>query len=190
MKIYAGFYIFAALLVAPFLQANVQSVQADPLFRLKPSTPKDLLDAIYNNVLIGNDRLSDIENYMSSGLKNDYKKALKITKKGGKCELPRILSNGVFSGKLKGFNVDQVKTSGWSTEVTVTLDTGSKNLSSTSELIKFDPKIYEPVHFYLTKRFIDWKIDDIRVSTPDLDHINDGVSYKSIDLREALKTCK
>lgn len=170
--------------------SSVQPSAAGSLFRLKPSTPKELLEGIYNNVLIGNDRLSDIEIYMSPGLKSNYKKALKITKKGGKCDLPRILSNGLFSGKLKGFNVEQGETKGWSTQVKVTLDTASKLLPPTSSLIKFDPKVYEVVNFYLVKRFIDWKIDDIKVSTPDLDHITDGIAYKSIDLIEVLKECK
>lgn len=179
----------AALLFLPIL-TTAQSSAAASLFRLKPSTPKDLLDGIYNSVLVGNDRLSDIENYMSSGLKSDYRRALKITKKGGSCDLPRILSNGIFSGKLKGFTVEPGETGSWSAQAKVTLDTGSKSLPSTSMLRKFDPKIYETINFYLVKRFIDWKIDDIKVSTPDIDHISSGANYKSIDLREVLKNCK
>lgn len=159
------------------------------LFRLKPSSPKELIESIYNNVIIGNDRLSDIETYMSSGLKTDYKKAIKFIKKGGKCDIPRLLSNGIFSGKLKGFSVDQTQKDAWSAEVNVTLNTANKDLSPSNELKKFDPKIYENVTINLVRRFVDWKIDDIKVSTPDLDHTSTGPTYKVTDLREILKAC-
>lgn len=163
---------------------------AGEIYRIKPSTPKNLLDQIYNNALIGNDRLADVENYMSSGLKSAYKKAIKFKKSGGKCELPRILSNGIFSGKLKGFNVEIGEQTNWSASAKVILDTGSRNLSPTSELVKFDPKIYEVVNFYFTKRFIEWKIDDIKVSTPNLGQMKNGPSYQEIDLKEFLNSCK
>lgn len=178
--------IFAIGLLSTLSQPSL----AASIFRLKPSAPKDLLQGIYNNVLIGNDRLSDIENYMSSSLKADYKRAVKITKKGGTCDLPRILSNDIFSHKLKGFSVEPIEESTWSARTRVILDTGSKYLPSTSILSKFDPKIYEVINFDLTKRFLDWKIDDIKVSVPDVDHAPQGFNYKSIDLREALRSCK
>ncbi len=44
--------------------------------RTTASTPEQLLEQIYNTALIGNDRLADIENYMSRGLKADYKLSL------------------------------------------------------------------------------------------------------------------
>jgi hypothetical protein len=64
-------FVFAIMVAAN----HVSMAQA--LVRIKPSTPKELLIEIYNYSLTGHDRLSDIENYMSAGLKSDYKKALK-----------------------------------------------------------------------------------------------------------------
>lgn len=172
-----------------FIYLMTQSAFCEGIFRLKASTPKELIEGIYNNVLIGNDRLSDIESYMSFGLKSDYKKALKFTKKGGNCDVPRILSNGIFSGKLKGFTVDQSQEDGWTAEVSVTLNTGHKNLSSDEELKKFDPKIYELIKFKLVKRFVDWKIDNIKASSPNIDSNANPPAYQLIDLRERLKSC-
>lgn len=169
---------------------SVNPTEGAGLFRLKPSTPKKLIEEIYNNVLIGNDRLSDIEMYMSTGLKSDYKKSVKFTKNGGKCEIPRILSNNIFSGKLRGFLVEQNKNTGWSAEVKVTLNTGQKDLPPTNVLTKFDPKIYEVVTINLVRRFVDWKIDNIMVSTPDIIHLSNAQNYKHLDLREILKACK
>jgi len=172
----------------PLLSTTEASV-AETLIRIKPSTSKELLIEIYNYSLTGHDRLSDIENYMSFGLKRDYKKALKSVKKGKQCDVPRILSNGIFSGKLKGFNIEQPEEKGGASEVNVILDTGANNLPPESDLRKFDPKIYEKVSFTLVKKFLDWKIDNIKTSEPDLEHVASGASYKSIDLRELLKAC-
>jgi hypothetical protein len=188
MKVFSRFSLIGlSFLFAATLPTQYALGQA--LIKLKPSSPKELLTEIYNNVLAGNDRLSDIENYMSAGLKRDYKKALKSVKKGKNCGIPRILANGIFSGKLKGFNVEQDEQKGWTTQVKVTLDTDAKNLPASSELRKFDPKIYETVSYTLVRRFVDWKIDDIRASEPDIEHASAGVDYKSIDLRELLRAC-
>lgn len=180
-----GLTIFCAAILT---NTHVSFGQAT--IRIKPSTPKELLVEIYNNSLTGHDRLSDIENYMSAGLKSDYKKALKSVKKGKKCEVPRILSNGIFSDKLKGFNLEAVQEKGWSSEAKVILDTGAKNLPFDSALQKFDPKIYETVSFTFVKRFIDWKIDNIKASEPDIEHVATGIKYKNIDLRELLQSCR
>lgn len=167
-----------------------QPSTAAGLFRLKATTPKELIEEIYNNVLIGNDHLADIDVYMSSGLKSDYKKSLKFSKKGGKCDIPRILSNGIFSGKLKGFSVDQIRNDAWSADVKVTLNTGFKDLSPSNELKKFDPKVYEVISINLVRRFVDWKIDNIKSSTPEIQNISNIPTYKVNDLRQMLKTCR
>jgi hypothetical protein len=169
---------------------NTHASFGQALIRIKPSTPKELLVEIYNYSLTGHDRLSDIENYMSAGLKSDYKKALKSVRKCKKCDVPRILSNGIFSDKLKGFNVETVLEKGWNVEAKVILDTGANNLPADSPLKKFDPKIYEVISFTFVKRFIDWKIDNIKASEPDVEHVTTGINYKNMDLRELLKACK
>lgn len=172
-----------------FLSATLPSA-GQSFFRIKASSPEKLLNEIYNNALAGNDRLSDIENYMSSGLKGDYKKAVKSVKKGKECQIPRILSNGIFSGKMNGFKVEAGEPSGRAIQAKVTLDTGAKNLPQGSELKSFDPKVYEVVTFSLVKPLLDWKIDNITASEPDVAHVASGVNYLSIDLREKLKACK
>lgn len=177
------------LLFSAFL-ANTHGSLGQTLIRVKPSKPKELLVEIYNYSLTGHDRLSDIENYMSAGLKSDYKKALKSVKNGKKCDVPRILSNGIFSDKLKGFNVETVLEKGWNAEAKVILDTGANNLPADSPLKKFDPKIYEVISFTFVKRFIDWKIDNIKASEPDVEHVTTGINYKNMDLRELLKACR
>jgi hypothetical protein len=181
--------IATTLTISVFLSLTQPSLSAS-IFRLKPSSPKDLLEGIYNNALAGNDRLTDIENYMSASLKADYRRAVKISKKGGKCELPRVLINGIFSRKIKGFKVDSENGSTWTTQAKVRIDTEANNLPSTSLLKKFDPNVYEVISFNFKRRFIDWKIDNIQASTPDLDNVSNGVNYKLIDLRDALKSCK
>lgn len=168
----------------------IQPSLSASIFRLKPSSPKELLEGIYNNVLAGNDRLADIENYMSASLKTDYKRAIKISKRGGNCELPRMLTNRIFSQKIKGFRVEPETGSSWTTQAKVIIDTGASNLPPTSILKNFDPNIYQVISFSLKRRFIDWKVDNIQASMPDLDNISNGVNYKSMDLRDALKSCK
>jgi hypothetical protein len=190
MKVFSRFSLIGLGFLFVAILSTTQHSLGQAIIKLKPSSPKELLVEIYNNVLVGNDRLSDIENYMSASLKRDYKKALKSVKKGKNCGIPRILVNGIFSGKLKGFNVEQADQKGWSTQVKVTLDTDAKNLPPSSELRKFDPKTYEIVNYTLVRRFVDWKIDDIRASEPDIEHASAGVDYKSIDLREMLIACK
>jgi hypothetical protein len=190
MKVFSRFRLVGLSFLFAAILSTTQHSLGQAVIKLKPSSPKELLVQIYNNVLAGNDRLSDIENYMSAGLKRDYKKALKSVKKGKNCGIPRILVNGIFSGKLKGFNVEEADQQGWSTQANVTLDTDAKNLPPSSELRKFDPKIYETVSYTLVRRFVDWKIDNIRASEPDTGHAENGVEYKAIDLREMLRACK
>ncbi len=190
MKAFSRFNLVGLICVLAPILATTQRSSGEAVIKLKPSAPKELLIEIFNNVLVGNDRLSDIESYMSSGLKRDYKKALKSVKKGKNCGIPRILSNGIFSGKLNVFRVEQDEQNVWATQAKVTLNTNAKSLPYDSELRKFDPKIYETVSFTIVKRFIDWKIDNIKVSEPDIEHASIGVDYKSIDLRELLRACK
>ena len=158
--------------------------------RTTPSTAEHLLVEIYNNAVAGNDRLADIEKYMSRGLRISYNKAVKQVKKGKVCDVPRILSNRYFSGKLRGFKVKPIKADGKNIEAVVIIDTGSQNLSQNSEFKRFDPSVYEKITFKLTKLFREWKIDDISTSEPNLDEKKDGQpTYKTIDLREVLKQC-
>ena len=158
--------------------------------RTTASTPEQLLEQIYNNALIGNDRLADLENYMSRGLKGDYKSALKQVTRGKKCDIPRIISNDLFTGKLKGFTVTPAVKSGNGVQVTVTIKTGAEQLPPTSELKKFDPAVYEKVVFTMTKPFVDWKIDNIVASEPDLTQADKtNVAYRQLDIREILKSC-
>jgi len=162
---------------------------AEETIRFGPTAPKKLLEQIYNNALIGNDRLSDVENYMSRDLKSDYRKALKAVMKGAQCDIPRILSNGIFSRKLRGFKVEKGTQKNGNFEFNVTLDVGADDLPPSSSLRKFDPKVFEVVRFTLIRRFINWKIDNIEAREPDLDHLTSGVNYISLNLRELLKTC-
>ena len=178
------------LICSVLLSLTTASIAGETLFRLKPSTPKELITEIYNNALTGNDRLSDIESYMSSGLKRDYKKALKYKKIGRSCDFPRVLTNGIFSGKLNGFRIELGASNYWSTQLDVVLDTRANNLRENDQLRKFDPKIYEKISFKLTRRLIDWKIDDIQSQTPNLNDNASKPSYASLDLRKMLQACK
>ncbi len=172
-----------------FMLLPLQPCLAETTIRFSPTAPKKLLEEIYNNALIGNDRLSDIENYMSWGLKSDYKSALKAVRKGARCDIPRILSNGVFSGKLKGFKVEQDAQKDGKTAFNVMLDVGASDVPPVGSLKQFDPKVFSVVRFTLVRRFINWKIDNIEARKPDLDHIASGVNYIPLDLREILKSC-
>lgn len=158
--------------------------------RTTASTPEQLLEQIYNTALIGNDRLADIENYMSRGLKADYKSALKKVTHGKKCDIPRIISNDLFTGKLKGFDVKPAVKADDGVQVTVMIKTGAEQLPPTSELKRFDPAIYEKVVFTMKKPFIDWKIDNITASEPDLTQTDSAkTAYRQLDIRAMLKSC-
>ena len=160
------------------------------VFRITPSTPEQLLNKVYNNALLGNDRLSDIEPYLSRDLRSRYKKAVKQVKKGKTCDVPRILSNKYFSGKLRGFKVEPANTSGRNIDAVVIINTGSENLPPNSEFKRFDPSVYEKITFKFTKQLTEWKIDDISASEPNLDDKKDSSpTYKAVDLREVLKLC-
>jgi hypothetical protein len=182
-----GLLFSLAISFSLLLQVNPSPSEA--LLRLKASTPKEITEMVYNNVIAGNDRLTDIENYMSAELKHDYKKAIKTVKRGGRCNLPRVLTNAIFSQKINGFNIEAENHISSTAEVIVYLDTGAKALSPTSPLIKFDPKIYSKITITFVRRFIDWKIDNIRSLTPDLEATSDRINYLSFNLKDALKHC-
>ena len=180
---------FALVLNAPHA-SFAQSLPSTTVFRLKSSSPEKLLTGIYNSALIGNDRLSDIEPYMSAGLKGDYKKTVRAVARGKSCDVPRILTNKYFTGKIKGFNVQPAVNSNKETQVAVIINTASENLSDANKLKRFDPAIYEKINFSFVKRFLDWKIDNITSSEPNLDDKSSPPSYTTINLRELLARCR
>jgi hypothetical protein len=177
------FLIFITISTSPAFAENTT-------FRLKPSSPAQLLTQIYNNVLSGNNRLIDIEAYMSPGLKSAYKKAIKTMAKGKSCNIPKILSNEINTNKLVGFTVNQDEKSFWSSQMTVILNTGSSSQKQDDALSKFDPKIYEKVKFKFIRRFVDWKIDNIITLKPKYNETSNLVTYEPLNLRDLLKSCK
>lgn len=177
------FLVYLILSVSPALAENTS-------FRLKPSTPTQLLTQIYNNVLSGNNRLTDIEAYMSPGLKSAYKKAIKTTAKGKSCNIPKILSNEISTNKLQGFSVNEDERSFWSSQMTVSLNSGAGYLKQDDALSRFDPKIYEKVKFKFVRRFVDWKIDNINSLKPKFNDTSNIVTYEPLNLRDLLRSCK
>jgi hypothetical protein len=183
-------FLISVFTVSLLVSYQTLPCAGDPLFRVQPSTPEKLLRDVYNNVLVGNDRLNDIEGYMSHGLNGEYKRVIKNVRRGKTCDIPRILSGGIFSGKVKGFKVDLAKQEGALADLNVKIDTDAENLEQGSQLRKFDPNVYEVVKFSLVKQFVDWKIDDISASVPDFTTSSKGVNYRSVDLRDALRACQ
>lgn len=186
------FFIFSILVCSPLLTASAESFTATGagIFRIAPSKPDKLLTGIYNSVILGNYHLADIEQYMSRTLKGLYKTAIKQKRKGMGCNIPLILINNQFAGKIKSFHIENLNISGSSAEASVVLNTASENLASEGPLKKYDPLIYEKVIFKFRRSFIDWKIDNIIRSEPDLDNKIEPLKYKSIDLVDVLKSCR
>ena len=171
--------------------ASAEFENAYSVFRIKPSSPEQLLTKIFNSALVGSDRLEDIETYMSKDLKKAYKKARNNIVKGKTCDVPRILSNKYFTGKLYGFTIQPVKDIDAGKEVTVVIDTGSAHLPDTSEFKRFNPAIYESIRFNFKRQFLEWKINNISMLQPQLEGEKQGEpSYKKIDLMEILTNCK
>ena len=164
-----------------------QLIPGTPVFRITPSTPEQLLTKIYNNALLGNDRLLDIEPYLSRDLKKRYKKALNQVKNGKTCDIPIILSNRYFSGKLRGFKVVDSNANG---EFAVIIDTGSNILANNSEFKRFDSSVYEKITFKFKNQFGNWRIDDISASEPDLATSKVvKITYRVVNLRDTLNQC-
>lgn len=186
------FLIIFILFTLPLSTAYAESFTTSGagIFRIAPSKPDKLLTGVYNSVILGNYHLADIEQYMSRSLKSLYKTAMKQKRKGASCDVPLILINNQFAGKVKSFKIENLNISGSSAEATVVLNTASENLSSDSPLKKYDPFIYEKIVFKFSRTFIDWKIDNISVSEPDLDNKIEPLKYKSIDLVDVLKGCR
>lgn len=191
----AKIYIFLTFIVMfslPLSMAYAESftTSGTGIFRIAPSKPDKLLTGVYNSVILGNYHLADIEQYMSRSLKGLYKTAMKQKRKGASCDVPLILINNQFASKVKSFKIENLNISGSSAEATVVLNTASENLASDSPLKKYDPSIYEKIVFKFSRTFIDWKIDNVSVSEPDLDNKMEPLKYKSIDLVDVLKHCR
>jgi len=178
-------------IISTSIPAKAQSITRPSMFRISPSNPEQVLNKIYNNALAGSDRLEDIENYMSRGLRSSYRAAVKNSSKGKKCDIPKIIMNGQVLETIHGFKVVQNIRSWRSAEAEVRIDTRSKDLLDNDKLKNFDPEIYERIKFEFTKFVLEWKIDNIIINRPILEGVLGArPEYKKIDLRQLLKNCQ
>lgn len=186
------FLIFAILSTSLPSSAHGESFTTGGagIFRLAPSKPDKLLTGVYNSVILGNYHLADIEQYMSRTLRGLYKTAMKQKRKGASCNVPMILVNNQFAGKVKSFKIENLNIKGNSAEADVIINTASENLAPDNPLKKYNPSIYEKIIFKFSKLFIDWKIDNIIISEPDLNNQTNSLHYKSVDLVSVLSNCK
>lgn len=189
----SSFVLVMTVFLCLYFQEFALAVTAEKLMplRLSPSSPEQMLTKIYNSVLSGDDHFKDIEVYMTRSLRSRYLQALKSVSKGKRCDVPKMLVNGIFSGKLRGFKIEVANKTWREAEVSVKIDTNARDLSNTSDLKRFDPVIYEKITFKFTRLLLDWKIDNIMTLQPILDkNTNIAPAYKKIDLRNILSQCQ